>query len=60
MLPNYLTELNRLISYINFGILKFVLPVRYAPPVTEHVPLRSDLLFKNMARESRVQIICTH
>ena len=27
-------------------------PVRYAPPVTEHVPLHSNFLCKNMARAS--------
>ena len=27
-------------------------PVRYAPPVTEHVPLHSKSLWKNMARAS--------
>ena len=48
------------------GSFPFVPPVRYAPPVTEHVPLHSKSLCKNMARAfgggggEGVQIICTH
>ena len=34
------------------GCFLFVPSVRYAPPVTEHVPLHSKPLCKNMARSS--------
>ena len=36
--PNYITKL---------GSFSFVPPVRYAPPVTEHVSLHSNQLFEN-------------
>ena len=35
-----------------FGYFPFVPPVRYANPITEHVPLHSKLLCKNIARAS--------
>ena len=47
---------SKIINYPKFilfmGSLPFVPPVRYARPVTEHVPLHSKSLCKNMERGS--------
>ena len=46
----------------NNGSFPFVPPplARYAPPVTEHVPLHSNSLCKNMRVRLGVQITCAH
>ena len=54
MLPYFAPTNNQVTDRVikKFGSFPFVPPpqVRYAPPVTEHVPLNSKSLFENMAR----------
>ena len=57
-------ELQQLVYYpifkSNFGSFPFAPPVRYASPVTDNVSLHGKSLWKNAARASGLQIICTH